>query len=66
MPYKGPPHKILFQLVGGLRSAMGYTGAQTIAQLQAEARFVRMSPAGLREAHPHDVTITAEAPNYWM
>jgi len=66
VPYKGPAHKILFQLVGGLRSAMGYTGAQTIAQLQAEARFVRMSPAGLREAHPHDVTITAEAPNYWM
>ena len=58
--------KILYQLVGGLRSAMGYCGAHTIPELQQGAQFVRMSPAGLREAHPHDVTITAEAPNYWM
>jgi IMP dehydrogenase len=66
VPYKGPASKILYQLTGGLRSAMGYCGSHTIRQLQEEARFVRMSPAGLREAHPHDVTITAEAPNYWM
>ncbi|HTO00730.1 MAG TPA: IMP dehydrogenase, partial [Microthrixaceae bacterium] len=66
VPYKGPAQKILYQLIGGLRSAMGYCGSHTIADLQSNARFVRMSPAGLREAHPHDVTITAEAPNYWM
>jgi IMP dehydrogenase len=66
VPYKGPAQKILYQLVGGLRSAMGYCGAATISELQDNAQFVRMSPAGLREAHPHDVTITAEAPNYWM
>ncbi len=66
VPYKGPASKILYQLTGGLRSAMGYCGAHTIEQLQTGATFVRMSPAGLREAHPHDVTITAEAPNYWM
>ncbi len=66
VPYKGPASKILYQLIGGLRSAMGYCGTHTIADLQRDARFVRMSPAGLREAHPHDVTITAEAPNYWM
>lgn len=66
VPYKGKASKILYQLIGGLRSAMGYCGAHTIEDLQREAQFVRMSPAGLREAHPHDVTITAEAPNYWM
>ena len=66
VPYKGPAQKILYQLIGGLRSAMGYCGSHTIGELQTGAQFVRMSPAGLREAHPHDVTITAEAPNYWM
>ncbi|MGB3411254.1 MAG: IMP dehydrogenase [Microthrixaceae bacterium] len=66
VPYKGPAQKILYQLIGGLRSAMGYCGAHDIGDLQSNSRFVRMSPAGLREAHPHDVTITAEAPNYWM
>ena len=66
VPYKGPAEKILYQLVGGLRSAMGYCGTHTIGELQRDARFVRMTPAGLREAHPHDVTITNEAPNYWM
>lgn len=64
VPYKGPADRIIYQLIGGLRSAMGYCGAHTIAQMKDEARFVRMSPAGLREAHPHDVTITSEAPNY--
>jgi IMP dehydrogenase len=66
VPYKGKAAKILYQLAGGLRSAMGYCGAHTVSDLQTEAQFVRMSPAGLREAHPHDVQITKEAPNYWM
>ena len=55
VPYKGPASKILYQLTGGLRSAMGYCGSHDIAHLQRDARFVRMTPAGLREAHPHDV-----------
>jgi len=62
--YKGPVRRILFQLTGGLRQAMGYCGAATIADLH-HARFVRITGAGLRESHPHDITITAEAPNYW-
>ncbi len=66
VPYKGKLAKIIYQLTGGLRSAMGYCGAADIASLQRDARFVRMSPAGLREAHPHDGQITKEAPNYWM
>lgn len=66
VPYKGAAHRIIYQLIGGLRSSMGYCGAHTIAEMQEKAQFVRMSPAGLREAHPHDVTITSEAPNYWM
>ncbi len=61
--YKGPVRRILFQLVGGLRQAMGYCGAATIDDLH-RARFVRITGAGLRESHPHDITITAEAPNY--
>ncbi len=61
--YKGPVRRILFQLVGGLRQAMGYCGAGTIDELQ-RAGFVRITGAGLRESHPHDITITAEAPNY--
>jgi IMP dehydrogenase len=63
VPYKGPLAAILHQLVGGLRQAMGYCGAATIDQMQT-ARFVRITAAGLRESHPHDVTITKEAPNY--
>ena len=54
----------LYQLVGGLRSGMGYLGCRTIAELRAKARFVRISAAGLRESHVHDVIITKEAPNY--
>ena len=61
--YKGPLQHVVHQLVGGLRQAMGYCGAPTIDELQ-EARFVRITGAGLRESHPHDVTITKEAPNY--
>jgi IMP dehydrogenase len=63
VPYKGPMRNVLYQLVGGLRQSMGYCGAATVAELK-DARFVRISGAGLRESHPHDVTITKEAPNY--
>jgi IMP dehydrogenase len=63
VPYKGPLAAILHQLVGGLRQAMGYCGAATIEEMK-NARFVRITAAGLRESHPHDVTITKEAPNY--
>ncbi len=62
--YKGPAKDVIHQLVGGVKAAMGYTGAATIADLQKRARFVRITGAGLRESHVHDVTITREAPNY--
>jgi IMP dehydrogenase len=55
---------VVHQLVGGLRASMGYTGAATIAEMQAKAKFRRITSAGLRESHVHDVTITREAPNY--
>ncbi len=64
VPSKGPIADLVFQLVGGLRAGMGYCGAATIAELQSKARFLRVSPAGLRESHVHDVIITKEAPNY--
>jgi IMP dehydrogenase len=64
VPYKGPLANVLHQLVGGLRQAMGYCGARTVADLQEHATFIRISPASLRESHPHDVVITKEAPNY--
>jgi IMP dehydrogenase len=63
VPYKGPMRNVLYQLVGGLRQAMGYCGAATVTELK-HAKFVRITGAGLRESHPHDVTITKEAPNY--
>ncbi|MDI1280154.1 IMP dehydrogenase [Brevundimonas sp.] len=63
-PYKGPIGPVLHQMVGGLRAAMGYVGAATIADFQARAKFVRITGAGLRESHVHDVMITREAPNY--
>ena len=63
-PYKGPIAPVLHQMVGGLRAAMGYIGAANIAELQKRARFVRITGAGLRESHVHDVMITREAPNY--
>jgi IMP dehydrogenase len=63
VPYKGPLQQVVHQLVGGLRQAMGYCGAETIEEMK-RARFVRITAAGLRESHPHDVTITKEAPNY--
>ncbi|MEL6871441.1 MAG: IMP dehydrogenase [Pseudomonadota bacterium] len=64
VPYKGPVGQVLHQLVGGLRAGMGYVGAETIADLQARAKFVRISPAAMRESHPHGVSITRESPNY--
>jgi len=62
--YKGPMGNLVYQMVGGLRSAMGYVGAADIAALKHETRFVRITAAGLRESHPHDIVITREAPNY--
>jgi IMP dehydrogenase len=64
VPYKGPLSTMVYQLVGGLRQAMGYTGAPTIEALKTRTRFLRITNAGLRESHPHDVIITKEAPNY--
>jgi IMP dehydrogenase len=64
VPYKGPAKDVVHQLVGGIKAAMGYTGSATIADLQERAEFVRITGAGLRESHVHDVTITREAPNY--
>lgn len=64
VPYRGPIAPILYQLAGGLRSSMGYVGARTIPEFQERAQFVRITNAGLRESHVHDVTITRESPNY--
>ena len=64
VPYKGPVSNVVHQLVGGLRAAMGYVGAKTISDFHEKAQFVRITGAGLRESHVHDVTITREAPNY--
>ena len=64
VPYKGPVSDVLYQMVGGLKSGMGYAGCGSIDALRTEAEFVKITPAGLRESHPHDVTITREAPNY--
>jgi len=64
VPYKGPVADVIFQMVGGLRSGMGYCGVSSIPQLQCEVEMVQITSAGLRESHPHDVTITREAPNY--
>ncbi|HPJ25229.1 MAG TPA: IMP dehydrogenase [Synergistaceae bacterium] len=64
VPYKGPLNAITYQLVGGLRSGMGYVGAASIAELQEQGRFVKVTAASMKESHPHDITITKEAPNY--
>ena len=63
--YRGPLAAVAYQLVGGLRQSMFYSGARTIDELQERGRFVRITAAGLRESHPHDIQLTAEAPNYW-
>ncbi len=64
VPYKGPVSNVIHQMVGGLRASMGYTGCATIAEMKEKAQFIRMTGAGYRESHVHDVTITSEAPNY--
>jgi len=64
VPYKGPLENTIYQLVGGLRAAMGYCGVKNIDELRKNARFVKITSAGLKESHPHDVIITQEAPNY--
>ena len=64
MPYKGPARDVVHQLVGGIKAAMGYTGAANLSELRRRARFVRITNAGLSESHVHDVAITREAPNY--
>jgi IMP dehydrogenase len=64
VPCKGPLSDYVYQLVGGLRAAMGYCGVRTVEELQARARFVRISTASLVESHPHDIQITKESPNY--
>ncbi len=66
VPSRGKLQDVIFQLMGGLRSGMGYVGARTIKELQEKAKFVRISPAGLKESHVHDVIIMKEAPNYWV
>ena len=64
VPYKGTLSDTVFQLVGGIRSGMGYCGCKTIPLLQTNAKFVKITGAGLRESHPHDISITKESPNY--
>ena len=66
VPYKGSASDMIFQLIGGLRSGMGYCGAKDLKTLQNEAQFIRITGAGLKESHPHDIYITKEAPNYSM
>ena len=64
VPYKGPLADTIYQLVGGLRAGMGYCGTRNLEELREKTQFIRMTSAGLRESHPHDVQITKEAPNY--
>jgi IMP dehydrogenase len=64
VPFKGPVANIIHQLIGGLRASMGYVGAKDLGEMRTKAKFVKISSAGLRESHVHDVAITREAPNY--
>ena len=64
VPYKGPLADTVYQLMGGLRAGMGYCGAPTVNDLREKGQFVKITGAGLRESHPHDINITKEAPNY--
>jgi IMP dehydrogenase len=66
VPFKGQLHDFVYQLVGGLRSGMGYTGARSLNDLRTKTKLVRITNAGLIESHPHDVIITKEAPNYQL
>jgi IMP dehydrogenase len=64
VPYKGPLSETVYQLMGGLRSGMGYCGTPTIEELRKHGEFIRITGAGLKESHPHDISITKESPNY--
>ncbi len=64
VPYKGPVNDVLFQLIGGLKSSMGYCGAENVPAMKEKARFVKITASGMTESHPHDITITNESPNY--
>jgi IMP dehydrogenase len=64
VPYKGPMAAIVHQMIGGLRASMGYTGCSSVEELRTRTRFVKITAAGIKESHVHDVTITKEAPNY--
>ena len=64
VPYKGKLSAYVYQLIGGLRAGMGYCGTATIEELREKGKFIRISPATIRENHPHDIAITQEAPNY--
>ena len=66
VPYKGPVSDTIYQMMGGLRSGMGYCGCPNIEALRTKTKFVRITGAGLKESHPHDIYITKEAPNYTM
>jgi IMP dehydrogenase len=66
VPYKGSIAEVLYQMVGGLRAGMGYCGAANVKALQENSQFVRITNAGLKESHPHGVSITSHAPNYGM
>jgi IMP dehydrogenase len=65
-PARGPLSDLVYQLVGGLKAGMGYCGTKDITTLCAKAKFIKISPASLKESHPHDIVITKEAPNYWV
>jgi len=64
VPYKGTVSDVIHQLIGGVRASMGYCGKSTISQMKLKARVIKITNAGLKESHPHDITITREAPNY--
>ena len=66
MAYKGSLGDVIFQMLGGIESGMGYVGAPNLQELQDNAQFIQITGAGLRESHPHDVQITREAPNYFV
>ena len=66
VPYKGPLSSVVYQMAGGIRAGMGYVGAPDIRTLQTRSRFIKITAASVKENHPHDVTITKEAPNYWL
>jgi len=66
VPYRGPVSNMIYQLIGGLKSGMGYCGCKTIEELRKKAKFIKITPAGYKESHVHDVNILKEAPNYWI